>query len=512
MQITPDRPVPAARPPAAESPEASAVAPEDHHSQSFASKIVPALGNFSIQYNFTTASIAVNILRDDNYLGYPLEEEPSWSKNLTLPTVFLGAMLGMLAMGRLGDVLGRSKAMQVTLVLTMVGAMIPACAVGSASSMYAIICAGRLVLGVGVGGIYPLSAVASAEGSADVASRGLHVGKAFFWQCVGVVTPYAVAMALVALIKPAEPAEWVPELQFRMLFALGVVPAGIVFLATLGTEDSEEFRLNRHSENVWEAFREQPRSTFVSLVGTAGSWFFFDVACYGTSVFIPFILEAICLTGDKVGDRCEQTVFQTAAQSVVVTSMGIPGSLLSILLVGRMGAKLLNVFGFGLQALVFSILAVVWSMAPNSHALLFGLLCCLVFLLNFGPNLGTYVLPAICFPAHIRSTCHGLSATGGKLGALVGALLFAPMSEGPMGVPGVLGIQALCCVLGLLVSQICLKHDWEYLEPDGQVASESFVYGLCCSQVVDLCPLEGVFVGCPSESTSESPPESLTGA
>ena len=52
------------------------------------------------------------------------------------------------------------------------------------------------------------------------------------------------------------------------------------------------------------------------------------------------------------------------------------------------------------------------SKKPRNEALL----CLLMLLLNFGPNLGTYVLPALCFPVAIRSTCHGLSSTGGSLG------------------------------------------------------------------------------------------------
>lgn len=54
---------------------------------------------------------------------------------------------------------------------------------------------------------------------------------------------------------------------------------------------------------------------------------------------------------------------------------------------------------------------------PNRYQVLF---CLVTLLLNWGPNLGTYVLPALCFPAAIRSTCHGLSSTGGRLGGKIG--------------------------------------------------------------------------------------------
>ena len=53
---------------------------------------------------------------------------------------------------------------QVTLSFTVLGAVIPALAFGSSGSIYGTVLLGRLLLGVGVGGIYPLSAVSSAEG------------------------------------------------------------------------------------------------------------------------------------------------------------------------------------------------------------------------------------------------------------------------------------------------------------------------------------------------------------
>eukprot|EP00438_Fugacium_kawagutii_P012900 Skav204574 [mRNA] locus=scaffold2218:222481:228735:- [translate_table: standard] len=48
----------------------------------------------------------------------------------------------------------------------------------------------------------------------------------------------------------------------------------------------------------------------------------------------------------------------------------------------------------------------------------------LFFILNAGPNLTTYVLPAEIFPTCVRATCHGISAASGKLGAFLGTAAF----------------------------------------------------------------------------------------
>merc|ERR1719375_2875204 len=80
----------------------------------------PSMGNFSIQYNFTSASIAVNVLGSDDYLGHAYSKSPAWAKTVTLPIVFVGAMIGMFGMGRLGDLMGRQRAMLVTLSFAIV--------------------------------------------------------------------------------------------------------------------------------------------------------------------------------------------------------------------------------------------------------------------------------------------------------------------------------------------------------------------------------------------------------
>jgi hypothetical protein len=51
------------------------------------------------------------------------------------------------------------------------------------------------------------------------------------------------------------------------------------------------------------------------------------------------------------------------------------------------------------------------------------------FSANLGPNTTTFILPAELFPARFRSTCHGISAAAGKVGALVGSVGFLWASQ-----------------------------------------------------------------------------------
>ncbi|KAG6475285.1 hypothetical protein ZIOFF_064503 [Zingiber officinale] len=83
------------------------------------------------------------------------------------------------------------------------------------------------------------------------------------------------------------------------------------------------------------------------------------------------------------------------------------------------------------------------------------------FFANFGPNSTTFIVPAEVFPARLRSTCHGISAATGKMGAIVGAFGFLYLAQNPdpakadrgypagIGVRNALFLLAVCNLLGL---------------------------------------------------------------
>ena len=91
-------------------------------------------------------------------------------------------------MGYAGDVLGRNKAMTLTLSLVCVSALLSAILpFGSPSTVYTIIIITRFVMGIGLGGIYPLSATKAAEDGGDAHGHVnvTSASYAFFWQTPG---------------------------------------------------------------------------------------------------------------------------------------------------------------------------------------------------------------------------------------------------------------------------------------------------------------------------------------
>ncbi|KAK5811498.1 inorganic phosphate transporter 1-4-like [Gossypium arboreum] len=77
------------------------------------------------------------------------------------------------------------------------------------------------------------------------------------------------------------------------------------------------------------------------------------------------------------------------------------------------------------------------------------------FFSNSGPNATTFVAPDEIFPARLRSTCHGISAAAGKLGAF-GFLYLAQNKDKAMadaGYPAGIRVENSLIVLGAINAQ-----------------------------------------------------------
>jgi len=228
---------------------------QDKSGQSWLSTLAVALSNFSIQYNFGCIAIALLIMaehvctldRDQCRQG----KQQAWVQSVSSSVVFIGAVLGQLVMGRLGDLIGRSPALLVTTCISTISAALQAIAPsGSPEAIYAVIILFRFFLGVGVGGIYPLSATKAVEdtvsggggggsgegeggggqGEEDEQSvnkranqKAVAAGKGFFWQMPGMMAPFLMSYIL-SYSSLSIDAQWRLELGF------GAIPSGAAML------------------------------------------------------------------------------------------------------------------------------------------------------------------------------------------------------------------------------------------------------------------------------------------
>jgi len=79
-------------------------------------------------------------------------DQSEWVHGSSSAVVFMGAITGQLSMGYLGDIMGRSNAMIVTVTIASFSALLSAVAPsGSAVDIYSAIITLRFFLGVGLG-------------------------------------------------------------------------------------------------------------------------------------------------------------------------------------------------------------------------------------------------------------------------------------------------------------------------------------------------------------------------
>jgi PHS family inorganic phosphate transporter-like MFS transporter len=162
-----------------------------------------------------------------------------------------------------------------------------------------------------------------------------------------------------------------------------------------------------------------------TLLGTAGSWFFLDVAFYGLGLNNSIILSSIGYSG---GSNMYHVFYNTAVGNLILICAGaIPGYWVTVATVDTVGRKPIQLMGFIMLTIVFIVIGFAYDPLSHSHNGLLALYVLAQFFFNFGPNATTFIVPGECFPTRYRSTSHGISAAAGKVGAIIAQCVFGPL-------------------------------------------------------------------------------------
>src|SRR6204780_245906 len=371
-------------------------------------------------------------------------------------TMLFAAFIGAFVFGRFPDVIGRKR------VYWIVAAIMIAGALGSAlSQSFWVLIAFRFVLGFGVGGDYPVSAVMVSE-YANRKDRGKLVGMVFGTQALGLIVGPLIALALLGSGTS-------DDVTWRILLALGAVPAAAVIYLRCRMPESPRYQaqVQRRAEqaaNQIPGVTGQPvpgggpgdlpemglrafltsRRWLITLAGTAGCWFLLDYAYYGNTISTPQILGLIAPPAS--------TMTKIALQLAIFAVAAVPGYALAIARLDRIGHRRLQLTGFAVMALCFAVIAVVPGMTTMvvPFLLVYGVS---YFFTEFGPNMTTFVLPSELYPVSMRTTGHGISAGIGKLGAFIGVFLF-PVLQTSLGLRGTLLLTAGVAVSGFALTLV----------------------------------------------------------
>lgn len=409
--------------------------------------MIAGVGFLTDSYDIFAINLGITML---SYVYWKDGKMPLSTTTFLKVSTSVGTVIGQLSFGMMADIVGRKKIYGLELIV-MIVATIFQCSLGTSPAINFVAVFGfwRIIMGIGIGGDYPLSSIISSEFS-TTKWRGAIMSAVFSNQGLGQIFAGIVAMVLVAAYKgPLDVAvtacdgdcRKACDQMWRILIGFGCVPGCIALYYRLTIAESPRYSLdvNEHDEvqkvadaegaldvhaqdiappkasfkDFWKHFGQWKYGKY--LIGTAGSWFFLDVAYYGLGLNTAVILQAI---GYASSTNLYHKLYNTAAGNLILVCAGsLPGYWFTAATVDTIGRKPIQLGGFFILTVLFCGIGFGYHKLTD-HGLL-GLYVVAQFFQNFGPNTTTFIVPGECYPTRYRSTAHGISAASGKVGAII---------------------------------------------------------------------------------------------
>ena len=392
--------------------------------------MVSGVGFMSDAYDLFVINLVKNVLFD----VYPLAASKADNKAqqtalaaAVTTAALVGAIFGQLVFGFFADRLGRRTIFIATISLVIVGALgsatcsAPSVAPGADpyaanASVFWQLVFWRSVLGFGVGGEYPLSATVTSESHAR-AARGRSIALVFSMQGVGNLLA---SLVMLACLRSG----LALDVVWRVALALGALPGILSVYWRWRMEESTHFvrvaagagglkqlelgggalgdragllagaadaeaggadALKRGADEAGPSAGAPSAAKTLStiwefrwaLLGTAGSWFIFDVVFYGNGLFSSTVLSAINYGSGSLTDL--------ASGNALIALIGLPGYYVSLLTIDAIGRRNIQLAGFAAVGVVFAVMGGFLDVLEHKISPLFVFLYGLTFFFaNFG--------------------------------------------------------------------------------------------------------------------------------
>lgn len=478
--------------------------------------LIAGVGFCSDSYDIFTIGLCLPMLYRVYYPppGNSPFESSSFSHNhphidaLMKASTSWGNLAGQLLFGYLGDKLGRQRIYGVEMFIMMIailGSVFAANTVHGGMNVLFMMGFWRFILGMGIGGDYPLSASIASEFSRP-SFRGRMVSGIFSMQGIGILLG-----GLLTLITLAACHSWIEkdplylDMVWRMILGFGLIPCFATIGARLNMPESPVYQAavvqtqdaststvdgddlegpqtlplpsqqldqdieqdisNNTNNNIANSSPVLPSfqqyfsewRNFKILFSTCFCWFALDTGWYGLTLNNQLVLELIgyaATTTDPAHPVSQYHQFwEKAVGNMIVACLGIvPGYYVAIAFIDKMGRIPMQKLGFAVIATCLFILSFGWSVIKKHSRVFLFIFTIAQFFFNFGPNVTTYVIPSEVFPTHLRARAHGISAAVGKLGAIIGIQLIAPFLYGDNGMQVVMFIFGVMMVLGFIAT------------------------------------------------------------
>lgn len=471
----------------------------------FTAIIIAGMGFFTDAYDLFCISLVTKLLGRIYYHVDGAAKPGSLPPNVAAAVngvAFCGTLSGQLFFGWLGDKMGRKKVYGMTLMLMVI------CSVASglsfshdAKAVISTLCFFRFWLGFGIGGDYPLSATIMSE-YANKKTRGAFIAAVFAMQGFGILAGGIFAIIISSAFKARfdapsyevnAVASTVPQADYiwRIIVMAGALPAALTYYwrmkmpetarytalvaknakqaatdmsrvlqVDLEAEEQKVEQLTEDKSNQFGLFSKKFLHRHgLHLLGTTTTWFLLDIAFYSQNLFQKDIFSAIGWIPKAQTMNAIDEVYRIArAQTLIALCSTVPGYWFTVAFIDRMGRFAIQLMGFFFMTVFMFALAIPYNhWTHKDNRIGFVVMYSLTFFFaNFGPNATTFVVPAEIFPARLRSTCHGISAASGKLGAIVGAFGFLYLAQNKdkaltdAGYPAGIGVKNSLLVLGVV--------------------------------------------------------------
>ncbi|EKM50794.1 uncharacterized protein PHACADRAFT_105051 [Phanerochaete carnosa HHB-10118-sp] len=455
--------------------------------------LIAGVGFFTDAYDIfaiTLASVMLNFVYSTTFnANGNISVRPNASlANAVKIAAPVGTLIGQLVFGRLADKAGRKRMYGIELIIIIIGTFGQALSADSTvgtMNIFAELIIWRFVMGLGIGGDYPLSAVISSE-FASSHIRGKMMTAVFANQGWGQLFASLVGYLCLLGFKNTFPSTGAAadtkadiDRAWRIMLGLGCVPAAIALYFRLTIPETPRFTMDIE-RNVKQAVRDietflhtgkyqfdedsvvirvnAPRASFKDfrrhfsrwenlslLLACAYAWCAVDIAFYGVGLNTDSLFCSIGIARSIIGCTVPGTVngsngttssipplsagdvfrdlIDLAVANLLFSGVGlVPGYWVTFLFIEKWGRKRIQLIGFAVLTVLFIV------MEPSSLSLfgttsgtkaMLALFIIAAFFMNFGPNTTTFMVPGELFPTRYRSTCHGLSAAAGKVGAIV---------------------------------------------------------------------------------------------
>ncbi|MBA0715309.1 hypothetical protein Golax_014212 [Gossypium laxum] len=467
----------------------------------FTAIIIAGMGFFTDAYDLFCISLVTKLLGRIYYHVDGAKSPGSLPPNVSAAVngvAFCGTLAGQLFFGWLGDKLGRKKVYGMTLMLMVICSIASGLSFSSnPKAVMATLCFFRFWLGFGIGGDYPLSATIMSE-YANKKTRGAFIAAVFAMQGFGILGGGIFAIIISAAFMAsfhAPPYEvdpvgsTVPEADYvwRIVLMVGALPAALTYYWRLKMPETARYtalvaknakqaasdmskvlqmdieaepqKIEQEKIQYGLFSKEFAKRHGLHLLGTTTTWFLLDIAFYSQNLFQKDIFSAIgWIPSAKTMNALEEVYKIARAQTLIALCSTVPGYWFTVAFIDIMGRFAIQLMGFFFMTVFMFALAIPYDhWIHKDNRIGFVVMYSLTFFFaNFGPNATTFVVPAEIFPARLRSTCHGISAAAGKLGAMVGAFGFLYLAQNKdkakadAGYPAGIGVKNSLIVLGVI--------------------------------------------------------------